>query len=97
MADGLKTSLGDKTFPIIRERVTDIFTVSEAEISAAMRLIWERAKLVIEPSAAVGVAALLKHSAKLLPFGEGGRGRKKVAVILCGGNVDLGTLGSYFN
>jgi threonine dehydratase len=97
IADGLKTSLGDKTFPIIREHVTDIFTVSEAEISAAMRLIWERAKLVIEPSAAVGVAALLKHSAKLLPFGEGGRGRKKVAVILCGGNVDLGTLGSYFN
>jgi len=88
IADGLKTSLGDKTFPIIRERVTDIYTVSEAEIGAAMRLVWERAKLVIEPSAAVGVAALLKHSANF-------KG-KKVGVILCGGNVDLGKVGEIF-
>jgi threonine dehydratase len=89
IADGLKTSLGDKTFPIIRERVTDIYTVSEAEIIAAMRLIMERAKLVVEPSAAVGLAALIKHKKAF----QG----KKVAVIVCGGNVDLGELGELFN
>ena len=88
IADGLKTSLGDKTFPIIRERVTDIFTVSEAEIIAAMRLLWERAKLVVEPSGAVGLAALLKHSKHF----HG----KKIAVILTGGNVDLGEVGKLF-
>ena len=88
IADGLKTSLGDKTFPIIRERVTDIFTVSEAEIIAAMRLLWERAKLVVEPSGAVGLAALIKH--------RNDYQRKKVAVILTGGNVDLGEVGKLF-
>lgn len=95
IADGLKTSLGDKTFPIIKEHVQDIFTVSEEEIIAAMRLIWERAKLVVEPSGAVGLAALLRYKSKLLPIGEAGRGRKNVGVILCGGNVDLGRI-SYF-
>jgi threonine dehydratase len=89
IADGLKTSLGDKTFPIIRERVTDIFTVSEAEIVAAIRLIWERAKLVIEPSGTVGLAALLKH--------KGSFQHKKVAVILTGGNVDLSKVGAWFS
>ena len=87
-ADGLKTSLGDKTFPIIREHVKDIFTVSEEEIIAAMRLLWERAKLVVEPSGAVGLAALLKHK-------EAFQG-KKVAIILTGGNVDLGRIGELF-
>lgn len=96
IADGLKTSLGDKTFPIIRERVTDIFTVSEAEIVAAMRLIWERTKLVVEPSGAVGLAALLRYKSKLIPIGGAGRGRKKVGVILCGGNVDLSGAGKLF-
>lgn len=78
VADGLRTSLGDKTFPIIREAVDDIITVSEEEIVAAMRLIWERMKLVVEPSAAVPLAAVLRG-------GVGGR----VGVILTGGNVDL--------
>jgi threonine dehydratase len=96
IADGLKTSLGDKTFPIIRELVTDIFTVSEAEIIAAMRLIWERTKLVVEPSGAVGLAVLLRYKSKLPPIGEAGRSRKKVGVILCGGNIDLANL-KYFN
>ena len=88
IADGLKTSLGDKTFPIIREQVTDIFTVTEEEIIAAMRLLWERAKLVVEPSGAVGLAALIKH--------RNDYQRKKVAVILTGGNVDLGEVGKLF-
>ena len=89
IADGLKTSLGDKTFPIIHKHVKDIFTVTEEEIIAAMRLLWERAKLVVEPSGAVGLAALIKKK-------EAFQG-KKVAVILTGGNVDLGRIGELFS
>ena len=84
IADGLRTRVGEMTFPIIRERVEDILCVSEAEITAAMRLIWERMKIVIEPSSAVAVAALLK-SPELF-------GAKRVGVILSGGNVDLESL-----
>jgi threonine dehydratase len=84
IADGLLTYLGDKTFPVIRSHVTDIFTVSDEEIVAAMRYLWERMKLVVEPSGAVSLAAVLKHK----PLFEG----KKVGVIISGGNVDLGKL-----
>jgi threonine dehydratase len=84
VADGLLTSLGDKTFPIIKKLVRDIVAVSEDEIVSAMRLVWERMKLVIEPSAAVAVAALLRHR-------EGLSGAR-VGVILSGGNVDLDRL-----
>lgn len=84
IADGLRTRVGEITFPIIKERVEDIVCVSEAEIAAAMRLIWERMKIVIEPSSAVPVAALLKS-----PDSFGG---KRVGVILSGGNVDLESL-----
>lgn len=83
IADGLRTSLGSLTFPIIHERVDDIVTVSEDAIVAAMRLVWERMKIVIEPSAAVPVAALLEKLGK------------RVAVILSGGNVDLDRLPWY--
>jgi threonine dehydratase len=84
IADGLRTSLGPNTFPIVRACVDGIVTVSEESIVRAMRLVWERMKVVIEPSAAVPLAALL----------EGGleaRG-KRVAVIFSGGNVDLDAL-----
>jgi len=81
IADGLRTFLGDMTFPIIRAHVREILTVSEQGVVDAMRLVWERMKLVIEPSAAVPVAALFEH-------GEAFRGRR-VGVILSGGNVDL--------
>jgi threonine dehydratase len=81
IADGLRTSLGDITFAIIQRHVQQIVTVSEAAISNAMRLVWERMKIVIEPSAAVPVAALLEG--KLSTAG------KRVGVILSGGNVDL--------
>jgi threonine dehydratase len=84
IADGLLTSLGERTFPIIRERVERIVTVPDAAIVRAMRMVWERMKMVIEPSSAVPLAALL----------EGGldvRGRS-VGVILSGGNVDLDRL-----
>lgn len=81
IADGLLTSLGDKTFPIIHENISEVITVSDAEIIAAMKLLWERVKIIIEPSGAVPVAAILKQHEKF--FG------KKVGVILSGGNVDL--------
>lgn len=84
VADGLRTFLGDLTFPIIREHVRDIVTVTEAGIIAAMRLVWERMKLVIEPSAAVPVAALFEHPGLF-------RGQR-VGVVVSGGNVDLGRL-----
>ncbi len=84
IADGLRASLAERTFAILRQRVDEIVLVSEEEIVAAMRLVWERMKLVIEPSAAVAVAPLL--AGKLSAAG------KKVGVILSGGNVDLASL-----
>lgn len=84
VADGLRTSLGSLTFAAIRTHAAGIVTVSEAGIVVAMRRVWERVKLLIEPSAAVPVAALLEH-------GERFRGAR-VGVILSGGNVDLDRL-----
>jgi threonine dehydratase len=84
IADGLRTSLGDLTFSIIREFVTDILTVSEADIVSAMRLIWERMKIIVEPSAAVSLAAVLQNSNL---FRE-----KRVGIIVSGGNCDLDNL-----
>jgi threonine dehydratase len=84
IADGLLTYLGDKTFPVIKTHVTDILTVSDEEIVDAMRFLWERMKLVVEPSGAVALAAVLKSS-------EIFRG-KAVGIIISGGNVDLGKL-----
>lgn len=81
VADGLRTFLGDVSFPIIREHVSEIITVSEEGIVAAMRLIWERMKIIIEPSAAVPVAALFEHA-------ELFRGQR-IGIILSGGNADL--------
>lgn len=84
IADGLKTSLGVRNFEIIKEHAKEIYTVSEQEIIDAMRLIWERMKIIIEPSCAVPVAAVLKHPAVFAG--------KKVGIIITGGNVDLGNL-----
>ena len=81
IADGLLTSLGSLTFPIIQQRVEQIVTVSEGAIIAAMRFVWERAKIIIEPSAAVPVALLWERKINLSGL--------KVGVILSGGNVDL--------
>ncbi|HDZ05235.1 hypothetical protein LCGC14_0068760 [marine sediment metagenome] len=88
IADGLKTVLGDKNFPIIKSLVSGIVRVTEDEIVAAMKLVWERMKIIIEPSSAVTVAAVLKQS-KLQPevFQN-----KKIGVIISGGNVDLSKL-----
>jgi threonine dehydratase len=81
IADGLLTSLGTLTFPIIQERVEQIVTVSEQGIIDAMKFIWERAKIIIEPSAAVPVAILWEKKIDLT--------RLRLGVILSGGNVDL--------
>lgn len=84
IADGLLTPLSNKTLGIISENVSDILTVSDTEIIEAMRLIWERMKLVVEPSGAVPLAALLKHKDRFAG--------QKVGIIFSGGNVDLGKL-----
>lgn len=81
IADGLLTSLGSKTFPIIQKLVSEIITVTDEEITAAMRLIWERMKIIIEPSCAVPLAAVLKRPDQFVG--------KRVGIILTGGNVDL--------
>lgn len=82
IADGLKTTVCDRTLSHILANVDDIILVTEDEMKRALRLTMERLKVVIEPSASVGVATVLFHPEKL-------RGCTKVAVILCGGNVDL--------
>lgn len=84
IADGLLTSLGQLTFPIIQSRVEQIVTVSEQGIIDSMRFIWERAKIIIEPSAAVALAVLWEKKIDLTGL--------KVGVIISGGNVDLGKL-----
>ena len=88
IADGLLTTLGTKTFPIIHEHVKEVITVTDEEIVAAMRLIWERLKIVVEPSAAVPFAAVLKAKEKF--------SGKKVGLILSGGNVDLDVAAKLF-
>ena len=84
IADGLRTSLGDLTFPIIQKHVEQVVTVSEAGIVTAMRFVWERVKIIIEPSAAVAVGALWENKIDLTGM--------RVGVILSGGNVDLDRL-----
>ena len=81
IADGLRTSLGERNFAIIRREVEDILTVSEESILAAMRLLWEHTKLVVEPSGAVPLAALLEHGPP--------RGCARIGVVVSGGNADL--------
>jgi threonine dehydratase len=81
IADGLLTSLGKITFPIIQGCVEQVITVSEPAIIGSMKFIWERAKIIIEPSAAVAVAVLWEGKIDLSGL--------KVGVILSGGNVDL--------
>jgi len=88
IADGLLTSLGDKTFPIIRENVKEIIIVTEEEIVAAMRIVWERLKIIIETSCAVPFAAVLKDKQKFAG--------KKVGIIFTGGNVDLNKAAKLF-
>ena len=84
IADGLKTVLGDNTFPIIRKYVHDIIRVTEDEIISAMRLIWERVKISAEPASAVALSAVIREKDEY-------RG-KSVGIIISGGKVDLNQL-----
>lgn len=84
IADGLRTQLGDRNFPIIKQNVQRIIRVKEEEIIKAMRIIWERLKIICEPSCAVAFAAILKEKEQFAG--------KKIGVILSGGNVDLNNL-----
>ncbi|MBK8616257.1 MAG: pyridoxal-phosphate dependent enzyme [Anaerolineales bacterium] len=84
IADGLLTSLGSLTFPIIQKNVEQIVTVSEAGIIESMKYVWERAKIIIEPSSAVAIGVLWEKKIDL--------SRLKIGVIISGGNVDLAKL-----
>ena len=84
IADGLKTSLGDITFNIINNHVKKIIRVTEKEIADAMHLIWERMKIIVEPSSAVALAAVLKSKSEF--------SNKKIGLMMSGGNVDLSKL-----
>jgi len=94
IADGLRTNVGERTFPILQRFVDDIVTVSEEAIVSAMRTIWETMKIVIEPSAAVPYAAIVegKIDPPSLGYGAAGIVDKRVGIILTGGNVDLDAL-----
>ncbi len=84
MADGLRTSLGSLTFQIIQNKVDDILVVQEESIRVAMRLVWERMKIIIEPSSAVPLAAIMENEKVFA--------NKRIGIILSGGNVDLNNL-----
>ena len=81
IADGLRTSLGEYTFPIILKYVHEIYTSSESKIIEAMKLVWERMKIIIEPSSAVALAILLENEIDIK--------NKRIGIIISGGNVDL--------
>lgn len=81
IADGLRTSLGSLTFPIIRRLVNDIVTVNDQSTIEAMKLVWERMKIIIEPSSAVALAIILKHKQRFAG--------QRIGIIISGGNVDL--------
>ena len=84
IADGLRTNVGERNFPIIQRYVDDVVTVGENAIVSAMRAIWETMKIIIEPSAAVPYAAILEGKIEIVG--------KRVGIILTGGNVDLEAL-----
>jgi len=86
LCDGLLTSLGKHTWPVVRDLVEQVVTVDDGQVVAAMKLVWERMKLVVEPSAATSVAAVLTDRFRALD------GLDRVAVVLSGGNLDLDRL-----
>jgi threonine dehydratase len=84
IADGLRTSLGSLTFPIINQFVDQILLASDSEIISAMKIVWERMKIIIEPSSAVALAVIFKHPELF--------SGKRIGIIISGGNVDLSKL-----
>ncbi|WBL23019.1 pyridoxal-phosphate dependent enzyme [Zunongwangia sp. HRR-M8] len=89
IADGLKTQLGDKNFPIIQKHVDSIIRVTEDEIKIALKLIWERMKIIVEPSSAVALAAILKKKEDFK--------NQEIGIIISGGNVDFNQINLYNN
>ena len=86
ICDGLLTSMGENTWNILKDHLNDIYTVSDDEVIKAMKLIWERMKIIIEPSCATPVAAVMGDEFKQLD------GIEKIGIILTGGNIDLSKL-----
>ncbi|XP_068126189.1 serine racemase [Hyperolius riggenbachi] len=87
IADAVKTSIGPNTWPVIRDLVDDVFVVTEEEIKQATQLVWERMKLLIEPTAGLGLAAVLSKR-----FQEKAGELQNICVVLCGGNMDLSNI-----
>ena len=93
IADGLRASLAPRTFAILQKQLAGIFLVSEEEIVNAMWLIWERLKVVTEPSSAIALAPVLKpETIQLISRDRSRPGKLKIGIILSGGNVDLRSL-----
>jgi len=93
IADGLRASLAPRTFAILQKQLSGIFLVSEEEIVHAMALIWERLKVVTEPSSAIALAPVLKpQTIQLISRDRSRPGKLKIGIILSGGNVDLRSL-----
>ncbi len=88
VCDGLRAELGTLTFPILRERVRAILLADDAQAVAAMRLMWERMKLVVEPSGAIPLAAVLAHRERFAG--------RRVGLVVSGGNVDLDRIAEVF-
>ena len=86
ICDGLLTSMGENTWNILKDHLSDIYTVSDDEVIKAMKLIWERMKIIIEPSCATPVAVVMSSEFKQL------EGIEKIGIILTGGNIDLSKL-----
>ena len=89
IADGLLTSLSPLTFSIIQKNVDEIYTASEKSIVEAMKLMWTRMKIIIEPSSAVPLAILLQHGEEIHA--------KRIGIIVTGGNVELTTVSQLFS
>ena len=86
ICDGLLTSMGENTWNILKDHLEDIITVDDEEVVTAMKLVWERMKIIIEPSCATPLAAVLTPEFKRLENIE------TIGIILTGGNVDLSKL-----
>jgi len=93
IADGLRASLAARTFAILQKHLSGIFLVSEEEIISAMALIWERLKVITEPSSAIALAPLRKREVmESISSGVARARRPRIGIILSGGNVDLSVL-----
>ena len=92
VADGLRTSLGQLTWPFIRDEVDEILLADDLETIAAMKFFWERTKVIIEPSCAVPLAAILRHYSEENSAGSRPEVPQNIGIIISGGNVDLQAL-----